>query len=111
MKGKEYYFKIEICGGKPPYSWEKIGNFPPGLYLSQGAISGIPTRLGSFHFKIRVKDNSTPQSTIERDFTIRVVGVDEDFESGSFGESWKSSGNAVWSVSYYQNNYFAFLKE
>jgi large repetitive protein len=52
---------LTASGGTPPYSWSlQSGNLPMGLGLSAGgAISGLPTTVGTVNFTVRVADSAT----------------------------------------------------
>ncbi|MBA7640098.1 hypothetical protein ES703_47763 [subsurface metagenome] len=55
---KEYFVRLEAHGGTPPYSWSKTaGTFPNGLNLSNGIISGTPTKEGTFTFTVLLTDD------------------------------------------------------
>jgi len=55
--GKEYFIKLEARGGAPPYLWSKTaGTLPNGLNLSDGTISGTPTKEGTFGFTMLLTD-------------------------------------------------------
>jgi len=57
--GQPYSALLQADGGVPPYAFSLLsGALPPGLGLSAtGAISGTPTREGSFSFSVRVQDS------------------------------------------------------
>ena len=42
--GVEYEYGFKALGGAPPYTWEFVGNGPPGLNLDSGTgiLAGIP---------------------------------------------------------------------
>jgi large repetitive protein len=49
---------LQAAGGQAPYTWSATG-IPAGLAVgSDGVISGVPTRTGSFTFTARVTDAS-----------------------------------------------------
>jgi len=60
--GQPYASTIWAEGGNPPYHWKLVsgaGKLPKGLTLdpATGAISGTPTKTGTFDFTVRVKDS------------------------------------------------------
>jgi hypothetical protein len=60
-KGYDYAVALYIVAGVPPYSFVKSdGALPPGLklYGNTGVISGVPTKVGSFDFRITVIDST-----------------------------------------------------
>jgi hypothetical protein len=73
--GKAYRARLKAIGGTAPYKWSiSAGALPKGLTLSSaGIISGTPSHPGSFSFRAKVIDSSTPKrQTDSRKFTIRV---------------------------------------
>ena len=59
--GSAYSAVLSVNGGSAPYTFAvRSGTLPPGLSLnrSSGAVTGLPTRNGSFPFSISVTDNS-----------------------------------------------------
>jgi len=79
-KGVRYLTTLLASGGSSPYSWKLVHGIgrpqlPVGLHLnpSTGAISGRPTRSGTYVFSIRVTDSSTPtHQTATRVFSIQI---------------------------------------
>jgi hypothetical protein len=55
---------LSADGGTKPYTWSAAGTLPPGLSLaSAGAITGTPTKAGTFPFTATVVDSSSPPFT------------------------------------------------
>jgi len=55
---KVYSEMLTATGGKEPYTFSANGMTPPGLSLgADGTLKGIPTALGSFSFRVTVRDN------------------------------------------------------
>lgn len=72
--GEAYSFSYTAMGGVGPYTFTLVsGSMPPGLSFSNGAISGTPTTIGGFSFRVRVVD-STGQIA-EKDDSISVVAA------------------------------------
>jgi hypothetical protein len=67
---------INATGGWAPYTWQRIlGELPPGLTINfaTGAITGIPTKVGTYKFTIRVYDScKTPEKFVEKEYTIVI---------------------------------------
>ena len=67
---------IEVTGGWPSYSWQVIiGILPPGLQLNPntGAITGTPTKTGTYRFTVRVKDScETPAKWVDKEYEITI---------------------------------------
>jgi hypothetical protein len=69
------------CGPALPYQFRILsGTLPPGLSLaSDGLVSGVPTRAGSFSFWLELSDQDPPSASwcrpeqSQREFTIQVA--------------------------------------
>ena len=72
--GKKYAATLHSSGGNAPVTWAvKSGKLPPGLKLSKsGAISGTPTRAGSYDVTVSVTDSSVPKAHAAKHFTIKI---------------------------------------
>src|SRR5206468_1371314 len=73
--GKKYAATLHSSGGNAPVTWSRrSGSLPSGLKLSRsGAISGTPTKAGSFHFIVALTDSSAPHASATKAFTITVA--------------------------------------
>jgi large repetitive protein len=62
--GVAYNSSIVVTGGKAPYTFSS-GILPNGLTLNSktGAITGIPSKAGSWNFSVTVSDSSSPKLT------------------------------------------------
>lgn len=61
----------------PPYTWSvESGVLPPGVTLTGSpavaALSGTPTRKGTYAFALKVGDTGTPTGEAVKEFTIRI---------------------------------------
>jgi putative Ig domain-containing protein/CARDB protein len=62
-------------GGAPPYAWRFLGDGPPGMTLSsEGAFCGVPERVGSFAFTVRVHDAAGLFDTALFVFDVSAAG-------------------------------------
>lgn len=66
--GEAYDVRISAAGGKPPYTFDAVGELPAGLSLeSDGQLHGTPTEQGRKSFVVRVTDSESKkaQKTLE----------------------------------------------
>jgi hypothetical protein len=67
---------INATGGWAPYTWQRIlGELPPGLTINfaTGAITGVPSKVGTYKFTIRVYDScKPPEKFVEKEYTIVI---------------------------------------
>jgi uncharacterized repeat protein (TIGR01451 family) len=69
--GVPYHRTVTGSGGTPPYSVSVTSGSPPsGLSLSRGALSGTPTRTGTFTFRLTVRDAN--QCTASRNYSVTI---------------------------------------
>lgn len=74
--GQGYSSALTGAGGLRPYTWSLAsGSLPPGLTLdpSSGAITGIPSAIGSYDFVVQLADASLPQQQATRMFRINIA--------------------------------------
>jgi hypothetical protein len=75
---RPYSATISAAGGQSPCVWSLAhGQLPDGLSLSTTsatscAISGTPTRRGTFYFTIQMTDSSSPANTLNWDYYITI---------------------------------------
>jgi len=71
--GTRYQQRITASGGTAPYTFSVSGSLPHGLTLNPntGAISGTPTKPGSYQFTITATDSG--QHTRSRRYTLRIT--------------------------------------
>src|SRR5579863_246556 len=97
--GQDYSLPVTVTGGIMPYTWQLVdGQLPPGLKLQhhKGAIVGMPTTAGTYHFTIAVMDSSIPQLQLKRDFNIQVIeGLALEWKDAPGAHGNKISGSAV----------------
>ena len=71
-----YSQAFTATGGTAPYTWSVVsGTLPPGLNLSNGTLSGVPTGAGSYTFNVRAIDATSASAT--KTFVL-VITVGED---------------------------------
>jgi len=71
--GVVYNKPLEATGGTAPYRWTFVsGMLPPRIEFNAGTLSGTPTTLGTFHFRIRVTGGD--ELSWDKDFTL-TIGV------------------------------------
>ncbi len=67
---------LSVQGGTAPFTWSvSAGTLPPGLTLaaSNGAITGTPTKAGTFDFTVKVVDSTDPPLTATQAQTITIA--------------------------------------
>jgi len=71
--GVGYSATLSASGGTAPYSWSMTsGSLAPGLSFStSGAITGTPTKQGSFTFTVQVTDSLG--ATASKTFTLKIT--------------------------------------
>jgi hypothetical protein len=69
-----YRFQFQATGGAPAYSWRlESGDLPTGLNLDvSGGLTGTPTKIGEFHFVLKVTDSAAPPNSINKEFVVRI---------------------------------------
>jgi len=76
--GSSYSQNIQTSGGTLPVSWSvSSGSLPAGLSiagnsLGVGVLSGTPTTVGSSTFTVTAKDSSSPQASVNQQFTLVI---------------------------------------
>jgi len=77
----EYYDRVDVCGGSPPYQWSLVGgSLPVGVTLATntGFIIGTPSSTGWFKPLIQVTD--TNSHSIVRLFQIAIDAMPSKLE-------------------------------
>jgi len=109
--GRAYQFPLVGRNGSPPYQWNVVsGSLPPGLILDrdrvtgEAVITGTPTGIGTFTFRLRLRDSATPhKAEAFRDYTISVydgegfVTVASSMNPVCLGATTTLSVPGVWS--------------
>ncbi len=83
--------QFAATGGTSPYTFALAAgsSLPPGLTLSAGDLTGIPTALGNYSFGISVTDSGAPPAVITNTYTLVVNPVqDLTLLTGSFAFSF-----------------------
>ncbi|HXC43638.1 MAG TPA: putative Ig domain-containing protein, partial [Candidatus Dormibacteraeota bacterium] len=70
--GSPYSASLEVSGGRAPYKWTLAsGSLPASLTLSSaGALTGTPSKSGTFYFVARVSDSINAQAAQNYSFTV-----------------------------------------
>ncbi|WP_415577423.1 Ig domain-containing protein, partial [Deinococcus radiodurans] len=69
--GETYNVQVGVTGGVGPYGYRlTAGTLPPGLKFAGGALSGTPTKAGSYSFAIQATDANL--STRVQEYTMNV---------------------------------------
>lgn len=118
-----YSVTLTASGGITPYVWSiASGSLPPGLTLnpSSGAITGIPTTVGTSSFTARVSDASSQTATQSLGITISAtptaatlwlpsatpaVAADSDTGAVELGVKFRSSVNgSITGIRFYKGS-------
>jgi hypothetical protein len=102
--GVAFSTAMTAAGGKAPYTFSiQSGALPAGLSLNTatGAISGTPTKAGSFSFTVKVVDSNNPVVTASQACTLTIALapptnlkiVSQSASSSWFWESLKVATN------------------
>jgi hypothetical protein len=71
--GERVDYDFYVSGGNPPFIWTvKSGNFPEGLTLSDGKLSGTATKTGIYPVEIQIEQGD---KNISKKFTLVVRDV------------------------------------
>jgi hypothetical protein len=75
--GVAYSATLAATGGAVPYTWSVAsGTVPPGLSLSTaGALTGMPTTIGSYTFTAQVKDSEPTPAIATQQFTVIITNA------------------------------------
>jgi large repetitive protein len=70
--GAAFSLRPNVAGGRPGYTWAVQGTLPAGLTLdpATGAITGKPTGLGAFPFKLVVTDSIGLTQTVDVNLAV-----------------------------------------
>ncbi len=73
MQGQPFGFTPTVTDDMPGVTFRLLGTLPTGMAFnsSTGAISGSPSVLGNYTFKLRATDTSA--NFVEQEFTVEVV--------------------------------------
>ena len=95
--GTSYSANLTVEGGASPYKWTiDAGLLPQRLSLDAitGIVAGTPTTEGNFNFTVKVTDNSTPNKSGTKEFSVSIA------PPGTLMVTNKSLPDAVLGTSY-----------
>jgi hypothetical protein len=98
IAGQSYTLPLAASGGVAPYTWEIVGQLPPGLKLHRhaGRILGTAITPGEYHFTVEVIDSSAPKLRIQREMAIHVIsGLGVDWQEPPAVHGSAITGSAV----------------
>ena len=78
IAGSAYDTRFLAEGGRLPYAWKIVeGDLPPGVELEarSGALQGIPTSAGEFHFSVALEDATEPRNAVQRKYTLIITAA------------------------------------
>lgn len=97
--GRPYQDQLQASGGSGSFAWSLVsGELPPGLALgSGGALSGTPTRSGTFEFTARA---SSPPQSATQGFRIVVhpalaIANESPLGAGELGRPYQETLTAI----------------
>jgi uncharacterized protein (TIGR03437 family) len=61
---------LSISGGTPPYTITPSGTLPPGIFLSGGGVSGVPTQPGNYSVGALIRDSEGVGASISFSFSV-----------------------------------------
>jgi len=71
-----YSAPLAASGGTSPYTWSiTSGSLPPGLTLNSGAITGMPTTVGTSNFTAQVQDRNNQTATKALSISIAATPI------------------------------------
>ena len=72
--GQDYNTGLQAANGTPPYQWRLVsGSLPEDVCISyDGNISGMPSKVESYTFKVAVSDSSSPVQEVIKEFSLQV---------------------------------------
>jgi alpha-tubulin suppressor-like RCC1 family protein len=96
---------LKAAGGTGKYSWSLSGDLPPGLYLVNNTLKGLPAAAGTYHLLVQVDDGV---NQLIRLFTLEInnlpVITTETLKNGQTGIAYSQqltasggSGAYTWS--------------
>jgi hypothetical protein len=90
--GQAYTFPLAAKGGVPPYTWavDSTNALPPGLTLSNGTISGIPTTAGNYTVGLSVTDSAS--NTVSQTGPLAIAASGASLPNGAYSFVFSGTG-------------------
>jgi Putative Ig domain len=90
--GQAYTFPLAAKGGVPPYTWavDSTNPLPPGLTLSNGTISGIPTTAGNYTVGLSVTDSAS--NTVSQTGPLAIAASGASLPNGAYSFVFSGTG-------------------
>lgn len=78
--GQDYNTGLQAANGTPPYQWRFVsGSLPEEVCMSyDGNISGTPSEVGNYTFKVAVSDSSSLAQEVIKEFSLQVENPADD---------------------------------
>ncbi|WP_440709952.1 YncE family protein [Herbiconiux sp. YIM B11900] len=72
VTGRAFVAQVKASGSPPPAYSVTSGTLPPGLLLdaATGAISGVPTRSGTYRFELTASNGSAPDAALAGEIDV-----------------------------------------
>ncbi|MDB6076240.1 MAG: putative Ig protein, partial [Verrucomicrobiaceae bacterium] len=103
LTGSSYNFPFTVSGGTAPFLWTIAdGVLPPGVSLTtEGALNGIPTTAGTYHFTVQIKDangfitTKAMQLTVVNFTITNASPLVAAVKGGAYTQTFSATGGTV----------------